>query len=52
MAYIVHCFLSGDGVSGRPLNWRQRTGIILQIAEGTSYTSPNPAMNRLPRILI
>jgi serine/threonine protein kinase len=37
MAYIMHCFLSGDGVSGRPLSWRQRTRIILQIAEGLDY---------------
>ncbi|KAH8973081.1 hypothetical protein BDL97_01G026300 [Sphagnum fallax] len=29
--------LHGDGVSGRPLSWRQRTRIILQIAEGLDY---------------
>ncbi|CAK9189576.1 unnamed protein product [Sphagnum troendelagicum] len=29
--------LHGDGVSGRPLSWRQRIRIILQIAEGLDY---------------
>ncbi len=52
MAYIMHCFLSGDGVSRRPLSWKQRTRIILQVAEGTLYTSPNPIISRVLRILI
>ncbi len=52
MAYIMHCFLSGDGVSRRPLSWKQRTRIILQVAEGTLYTSPNPIISSVLRILI
>ncbi len=42
----MHCFLSVDGVSRRPLSWKQRTRIILQVAEGTFYTSPNPIINK------
>ncbi|CAK9219551.1 unnamed protein product [Sphagnum troendelagicum] len=37
--------LHGDGVSRRPLSWKQRTRIILQVAEGTLYTSPNPIIS-------
>ncbi|CAK9220490.1 unnamed protein product [Sphagnum troendelagicum] len=29
--------LHGDGVSRRPLSWKQRTRIILQVAEGLEY---------------
>jgi len=47
MAYIMHCFLSGDGVIKRPLSWKQRTRIILQVAEGTLYTSPNPIISKM-----
>jgi hypothetical protein len=48
----MHCFLSEDGVSRRPLSWKERTRIILQVAEGTLYTSPNPIISRSLRILI
>jgi serine/threonine protein kinase len=37
MAFIMHCFLLGDGVSRRPLSWKQRTRIILQVAQGLEY---------------
>ncbi|CAM6028576.1 unnamed protein product [Sphagnum balticum] len=44
--------LHGDGVSRRTLSWKQRTRTILQVAQGTLYTSPNPIISRLLRILI